>query len=196
MDAATALFAEQGFDSVSVAAIAKRAGVCKANIFHHFPSKEALYLAVTHCASAEHGAFAEALFDAPENSAEKVRKLIQFNVSNMLDHSQRTRLLLREISDPGHARVHQLARLMLRRNFSAVVKIFEQGRDSGEFRPDIDPAAAAMLVSGAAQCLFSCQGVVSEFHEAAGLENPAVYAERVANLLLAGVLRRAKSANL
>jgi TetR/AcrR family transcriptional regulator len=192
IDAATELFAEHGFDAISVASIAKRAGVCKANVFHHFPSKEELYLAVSKEASAEHADYVEALLRAPGNSADKVRKLTYFHITNLLDNSQRTRLLLREISDPGHARVRKLARAVFQRNFTAVVNIFEQGRESGEFRASIDPAAAAMIVSGAAQCFFSCRGAVHEFREATGLENPQTYAERVADLLLAGVVRAAK----
>ena len=39
---ATRLFAESGFDGVSVAQIAKAAGVSQGAVFRHFPSKEAL----------------------------------------------------------------------------------------------------------------------------------------------------------
>jgi len=41
--AAEQLFAERGFDSVSINDVAREAGVCKANVFHHFASKQALY---------------------------------------------------------------------------------------------------------------------------------------------------------
>src|SRR3989344_2077056 len=44
--AAEALFAKHGFDAVSMNAIAERANVSKANIFHHFSSKKAPYRAV------------------------------------------------------------------------------------------------------------------------------------------------------
>lgn len=42
VDAATELFAERGFDSVSVMEIAKRAGVVEKTVFNHFPVKEGL----------------------------------------------------------------------------------------------------------------------------------------------------------
>src|SRR5213078_1636709 len=42
------LFAECGFEAVSMNAVAEKAGVSKANIFHHFTSKRELYLAVLH----------------------------------------------------------------------------------------------------------------------------------------------------
>ncbi|HBE91853.1 MAG TPA: TetR/AcrR family transcriptional regulator, partial [Gammaproteobacteria bacterium] len=43
LDAATRLFAERGFDGVSMRQVSEAAGVSKANIYHHFESKEALY---------------------------------------------------------------------------------------------------------------------------------------------------------
>jgi AcrR family transcriptional regulator len=46
LDAALTEFAERGFDGTSTAAIAERAGVAKALVFHHFGSKDALFLAV------------------------------------------------------------------------------------------------------------------------------------------------------
>lgn len=188
LDAATALFADEGYESVSVASIAAQAGVCKANVFHHFASKESLYLAVMKGASAEHADYAEKLYQAPGRSADKVRKLIEFEIRNMLDNTQRTRLMLREASDVGHARVRKLARAGFQRNISAVVNLFKQGCESGEFRRNIDPAAAAMLVGGATQFFFNLREALHEFHETSDLKTPETYAQRIAALVLSGVL--------
>ena len=45
VDAAAELFAERGFDEVSVVEIAQRAGVVEKTVFNHFPVKEGLVLA-------------------------------------------------------------------------------------------------------------------------------------------------------
>ncbi|WP_233488653.1 TetR/AcrR family transcriptional regulator [Blastococcus sp. TF02-09] len=42
VDAAAELFAERGFDAVSVVEVAKRAGVVEKTVFNHFPMKEGL----------------------------------------------------------------------------------------------------------------------------------------------------------
>jgi len=42
IDAAAELFAERGFDTVSVMEIARRAGVVEKTVFNHFPVKEGL----------------------------------------------------------------------------------------------------------------------------------------------------------
>ena len=46
-EAARSVFAEEGFKGATTAEIARRAGVPKANLHYYFPTKEALYRAVT-----------------------------------------------------------------------------------------------------------------------------------------------------
>jgi len=46
LHAASALFAQRGFGSVSISDVAESAGLVKSSIYHHFENKEALYLAV------------------------------------------------------------------------------------------------------------------------------------------------------
>ena len=46
LNSALSLFVSQGIDATSTASIAKHAGVANGTLFHHFPSKEALVLAL------------------------------------------------------------------------------------------------------------------------------------------------------
>ena len=191
LKAATALFAEEGFDGASIAAIAEKAGVCKANVFHHYPSKDELYLAVMREAAAANADYAEDLCRAPGKSSDKVRKLVEFEIRHMLADRQRARLLQREISNSGpEARSRKLARTVFQRNFSAMVSVFEQGRQTGEFQARMDPAAAAMLLFGAVQCYFNCRDVLREFREARSLDTPEAYIERITALILSGAALR------
>jgi AcrR family transcriptional regulator len=53
LEAALGLFGERGFAAVTVDDIAAAAGVAKGAVYHHFPSKEALFEAVFERASAD-----------------------------------------------------------------------------------------------------------------------------------------------
>lgn len=47
LDAAAASFALQGYDATGVAEICRRAGVSKGAFYHHFPSKQAVFIRLT-----------------------------------------------------------------------------------------------------------------------------------------------------
>ena len=46
LDAAESLFAERGYESTPLREIARRVGIAQPGLYNHFPSKEALYVAV------------------------------------------------------------------------------------------------------------------------------------------------------
>jgi AcrR family transcriptional regulator len=46
IEVATRLFATQGYDSTSIEAVLAESGVSRGSLYHHFPGKEALFLAV------------------------------------------------------------------------------------------------------------------------------------------------------
>jgi AcrR family transcriptional regulator len=46
IDVATRLFAERGYDGTSIEAVLDASGVSRGSLYHHFPSKEALFWAV------------------------------------------------------------------------------------------------------------------------------------------------------
>ncbi|HZZ62548.1 MAG TPA: TetR family transcriptional regulator C-terminal domain-containing protein [Roseiarcus sp.] len=75
LEAAEAIFAEQGFSGATTAAIAKRAGVPKANLHYYFPTKEALYRCVVERVLTAWLAAAQS-FDASEDPREALAAYI------------------------------------------------------------------------------------------------------------------------
>jgi len=196
LNAATELFAQEGFESVSVGAIAERAGISKANVFHHFASKEELILAVMREISHSHAEFAEGLLAEEGSSADKLRRLITFEIVEMFGNRQEMRLILREIVDHVRGAVRDQAQKVFYRNFRATVALFEQGQASGEFRADFDPAAAAILLNGANHVFLQSNDALRRLPEYKRLKSAQVYAEQIFTLLLGGVVTHPVAAPL
>jgi AcrR family transcriptional regulator len=67
IDVATRLFAEHGYDGTSTEAVLADSGVSRGSLYHHFPSKEALFWAVLEGIAARVGQqIADAERDAPD----------------------------------------------------------------------------------------------------------------------------------
>src|SRR4030065_1687382 len=82
---AESLFAEHGFDAVSMNAIAEAAGVSKANVFHHFISKNDLYLAVLRNACRDSAQHLDDLGNDQETLAARLPQVARAHLANLLD---------------------------------------------------------------------------------------------------------------
>ncbi|MDH4457529.1 MAG: TetR/AcrR family transcriptional regulator [Nevskia sp.] len=194
LDAAAATFAKASFDSVSIADIASQAGVCKANIFHHFKSKEALYLEVMREACKGHAEFAEALLADPTlSSVDKLRRLIEYDFRTLFGNEERSHLILREILDTGCRTGRTLVEPVFLRNFTAVVGLIRQGQQRAEFTTDVDPAVLAMMVGGAAMMLFQNRCSDGLLAGVDGSADPMACANTVFRTVLGGIAARGSS---
>ena len=137
LDAALALFVEQGFAATKVEDVAKRAGVSKGTLFLYFATKEELFKAVVRenlVASVAQGAEDIAQFKGSSSEllewmmlqwwhrygatkASGISKLIMSEASNFPDLAVFFRT---EVIEPAHALVRN---------------VLQAGIESGEFRP-------------------------------------------------------------
>jgi TetR/AcrR family transcriptional regulator len=187
MDAATELFAHEGFEAVSIAAIAARAGISKANVFHHFASKDALYVAVMRETTSKHAEFAEALLAEPCSSADKLRRLLAYDLENMCQDKQKFRLVFREIFEAQPHLARELAHSFVDRTLRAVQALIEQGQASGEFRAELDPAVVSVMLGAASLFYFQTREVLRHLPQFVHAESPQSFAICVGDLLLSGL---------
>ncbi|HJX17384.1 MAG TPA: TetR/AcrR family transcriptional regulator [Acidiferrobacterales bacterium] len=186
--AAEALFAEHGFDAVSMNAIAEAAGVSKANVFHHFICKNDLYIAVLRNAcrdSAQH------LDDLGNDNTDLTARLPQFaraHLENLLEHAQVARLMLRELLSDNPRHGQELAEKVYGEKFSRFVAILRAGQQAGALRADIDPAMVATVLLGANVFFFESRAVLRHFPDVTFTQQPERYSTMLAELLLHGIL--------
>lgn len=159
--AARDLFAEHGFDAVSVSAIAQRAGSSKANIFHHFGSKEGLYNAIIRSTvDRMTDAFRQAVASGSAPSTQ-VENAIRGSLDVLLQDPPRADLVFREVVEADALRGRELAQSLFAEQFATLTRLFEQAQDSGECESALDASFLAFLLLASNLMLFHCRHVLS-----------------------------------
>jgi TetR/AcrR family transcriptional repressor of nem operon len=144
------LFFAQGLKGVSMDDVAAAAGIKKANLFHYFPSKEALELAVLERFGADLRERLAAQFAATDadDPIGAVARMFEEAARGMKRRRCRGGCFagnLAQESDHRESVRVQVARL-LRFWVEEVARLLERGRASGYFRRDLDPEPAAEAI--------------------------------------------------
>ncbi len=161
LEVAERLFAEKGYEAASISDIARAAGVSKANVFHHFRSKEGLYMAVLrqacrHTASTLDRAASRAVVD----SRAALRDFMIHQARLLFEHAQSSRLIQRELFEHASERGQRLAEEVFAEHFSRLVALVEAGQAQGRLRTDLDAALLAFLLIGANVFFFETRAVL------------------------------------
>ena len=101
LDAATRLFAERGYEGASMADLAALVGLRKASLFHHFPSKDALYTAVFQRMVEQLGNVVSQAANASGSYAERLDAMTEAVCGALGDQRFAARLAIREMMDWG-----------------------------------------------------------------------------------------------
>ncbi|WP_125099336.1 TetR/AcrR family transcriptional regulator [Leucobacter chromiireducens] len=171
------LFMDRGYDASSLDMIAKRLGLSKSAVYHHFSSKaEMLEIALDRVLGELERVFDEA--EAEEADAVlKIRRIIRGAVTVACDRRQYLTLLLRL---HGNSEV-ELRALSRRRELTArLSRVFEQARAEGSVRDDVTPPIAARLTFGLVNSLV-------EWYRPDGPETPEQLADTVLKYVRTGL---------
>lgn len=188
LEAAVRLFSKQGYNGVSMRAVALEAGVSKSNIYHHFESKEALYLAIWQH-SAEN--LAELVSKLAEGAGEfewRLREFARAHLLNLFENATIMRLLLREMFFGVAQKEQRMFQGAVGEILESLISIFENGHRAGLLRPGVDPALCALLLLGSDTFYF----LTHELRQYPPLDKYNIPAERFSdemmNIILRGML--------
>lgn len=190
--AAEKLFADHGFDAVSMHAIATDAGISKANIYHYFPNKDALYLAVLQSAAASLRALLQAAVDKSGTASEALHHFAVNHLQHLLARPRLVRLFLREMLEKGEPRARDLADAGLADLFASLVQILQLGQERGELRKDFDPALVATMLLGANVIFFQSRELLRQYPTVTFVDRPEEYDRAMVEMLLRGIRNRSE----
>jgi TetR/AcrR family fatty acid metabolism transcriptional regulator len=145
--AATKLFAEQGYQKATIAEISKLAGLSEAALYEYFQGKEDLLLTIPEVwVDMAIDEVEEQIFGI-KGSFNKLRKFLWWYLRYIGKEPLTAKvvfLFLKTNANFANTPVYPKVKTF----YSVLVKIFAEGRDSGEMKPDLDPYIARSIFLG------------------------------------------------
>lgn len=191
LTAAAAEFAKHGFAGTSIASIARSAGVVKSTVFHHFDSKDALYLAVIREAAVEFGQTMDTVLSDSASPAHCLADFQRRHLAHIQRNAQVARLVLRELQEPASERCKALVREVLAPNFSRLVSYLGGAASAGLIRSDIRPQVAALVMLAANVLFFQSREALAYLPGMELDQDPDQYAAAVVDVIFRGLRNEA-----
>ncbi len=144
--AAVRVFARDGFHGSRVGDIAEEAGVAHGLLYHYFRSKDDVLETIFRASWQELVVETERLEASGLPLDGRLRRFAGVFLGSWLADPDLVRVLIREIARSPEVgrRVDEIGRV-----FAGLTRMFEQARDGGEIRRDVDPRLAAFIFYGA-----------------------------------------------
>jgi TetR/AcrR family fatty acid metabolism transcriptional regulator len=145
LDAAVRVFARKGFHTSRVGDIAEEAGVAHGLLYHYFSSKDEVLETIFR---ENWGVLVErldAVVRTDESARDKLRHVSAILLRTWRHEPDVVRVLIREIARSAEVqeRIGDLVKPI-----ETIRRIIVHGKDTGEFRSDLDPSLAAVVFYG------------------------------------------------
>ncbi|MEU5159207.1 TetR/AcrR family transcriptional regulator [Streptomyces sp. NPDC020875] len=154
LESAAACFAEKGFHATRTADISARAGMSPGNLFHYFPTKHAIVLALIEKEGADTSAYLAELAAADDPLA-ALFTLVD-TVAELAADPAYASLTLDTAAEAQ--RDEAVAALLSRNDLelrTAIAGLLARAADAGRIDPDLAPEAAATWVAAQFDALFA-----------------------------------------
>lgn len=153
LQAATDVFAEQGFAAVRVVDIADRAGIGKGTVYEYFSSKEELLFAVFEWINERIFLRIRSLLDDGGSTRERLQRLLDLGAQITREQVEMQAVVLDFWSASRGTKSEERYNRACRETFRAyrqlIADVIREGQSAGEFRHLIDADAVAVMVIAA-----------------------------------------------
>ena len=175
VEAVIALAGKQNPSDITTAAIAQQMGLTQGALFRHFPSKDAILLAVMEwVAERLLGRVDKAIESAPSPLA-ALEAAFMAHIDFVVKHPGVPRMLFGELQHADVSPAKLMVRTMIRGYSSRLQRLIEDGKAQGELAADLDVEAATTLFIGSIQGLVM-QSLIAGSVKAIRTHAPGVFA--------------------
>jgi TetR/AcrR family transcriptional regulator len=183
VQAAVRLAAERSPAEVTTADLAQAVGITQGAVFRHFPSKEAVWLAVLDWTADSLLGELQAAAEAAPHPLAALQAVFKAHVDFVIRHPGVPRLIFQELQHAGETPLKARVRGLMQRYRALVIGLLEQAREQGQLLQQADLEAATVLFIG------SVQGLVMQALVSGQVAGMALLAPRVFRHFLYGFAR-------
>jgi len=189
LNKAEKLFADSGFGSVSMTNIAKACNMSKANLYHHFSSKEDLYRQILIRAQKNTKNILEKTKEITGTYIEKIEFFINEHLNQMLKDPMKYKLLAREFSDLGLSSRSLTSIGLMEQNLSQIVDLIDQAKRKREIIETTDSRLLAYQLLSPNLTYITHQDLFDSMFEGLGPSSNKDFSKTLTTNLLNGVKR-------
>ena len=189
LNKAEKLFADSGFGSVSMTNIANACNMSKANLYHHFSSKEDLYRQILIRAQKNTQNILEKTKEITGTNIEKIEFFINEHLNQMLKDPMKYKLLAREFSDLGLSSRSLTSIGLMEQNLSQIVALINQAKRKKEIIETTDSRLLAYQLLSPNLCYITHQDLFDSVFEGLGPSSNKDFSKTLTTNLLNGVKR-------
>jgi len=183
LDAAVHCFARTGYYATTIEDVVRETGLSRGALYLYFPSKEALYLAISERWNCGMEAAIKARLTPDLTPAAILRVLIEVNGEQVKAEADACRVLMEGWNLSHHVPVlAERARERQARSVSALSQLLQAGIAAGEFRTDIVVEAQARIL------IATLHGLMVQWHRQPGSIDWHSIAEEIVRGLRADAL--------
>jgi TetR/AcrR family fatty acid metabolism transcriptional regulator len=147
LQAALQVFAEKGYHRAAVDDVVRLSGTSKGAVYHHFPNKEALFLALVDELSARLASALTSAIDSSHGALQRVEAALRAGLQTFARHRELARILLLESVSLGTA--YESKRAEIHGRFTALIQAYlDQAVAEGSI-PSLDTRVASLAWLGA-----------------------------------------------
>ena len=163
LDAAVRCFARTGYYATTIEDVVRETGLSRGALYLYFPSKEALYLAISERWNCGMETAIRARLTPDLTPAEILRVLIEVNGEHVQAESDACRVLMEGWNLGFHIpELAERAKQRQARSLSAFCQLLQAGIDAGEFRSDMVVEAQARIL------MATLHGLMVQWHRQPG----------------------------
>lgn len=174
VDAALQLAAQRSPADITTGDLALAVGISQGAVFRHFPSKEAIWLAVLDWTADTLIAQLQLAASQSVNPLMALQAVFMAHVDFVMDHPGVPRVIFQELQHAQDTALKARVRGLMQQHRALVAGLLQRAQEQNLLEPGTDVAAAAVLFLGSVQGLVM-QAMVSGQVQAMAAQAPGVF---------------------